>query len=128
MSVARMCFSIAIRLIKIVFKALGFMGFKWFLMPLGLSAFFELVLRDYRLGNPIFWMNPNPTIYSYLYASFTCVCGVLAILTFIQNVIRVMRKDPVFNIFKAIFKPDRSNKTKYRAKLDKKNIIATRKI
>lgn len=101
-----MIFQVIMAGLKIVVKAALFCGLAWFLIPMGLGLAYEAITHNY-LDNSIV-MNSICNVLWY-------ACYVLAPLTLIQNLIRMIRKDRNFSWIGLIMK--RQPKMGFEAKL-----------
>lgn len=87
---------IVLKALKVIFKIAVFCGLLWFLMPLGFWFIYEKATGDLMnlsrgFSSPV----ANAVINVLWYA-----CYVLAPLTFIQNIIRIVKKDRTFSFWK----------------------------
>ncbi len=104
-----------IKIVGFFFKALAFMGIGWFLIPLGCWLAYETITgQQLQYANPIiFFMIDKVLYYS---------CFLLAPLTFLQNIIRTVKKDRTFSLIK--FVAGFKEKQGFVATIDNKSIQA----
>lgn len=97
-SIARLCFGVVKMLIfpclKLFFKAFVFCGLYWFMLPFVVAIPYEM-LGGNALNDPIISIFCDKLLW---YPGF-----VLAPLTTIQNIVRLVKKDRSFNIYKFIW-------------------------
>ena len=94
-------FQLLLKLLQIVLKAVMFLGLWWFFIPIGIGLIFELVT-----GQGVFRNDVMSGICDVLWY----VCYVLAPLTFIQNLVRMVKKDRSFSLWRLVL--DRAGKKK----------------
>lgn len=105
-----------IGIIKIAIKT----GFIWFAVPLACWGVYEAISGDMAslgggFGNPVANVVFNAMWY---------LCYVLFPLTLIQNIIRVVKKEPKFSILRAVISIGHKKKVGFDAKIDGDNIAA----
>lgn len=105
------CFMFFLKALKYVFKAAVFTGFWWFAVPLGAGIVYESVTGTYINDSAVML-----TIFDFLFYS----CFVLCPLTFIQNLIRMVKKDRTFSFLKVIL--NRKEKKGIEATADGKTV------
>lgn len=107
---------VALMIVKLLFKIIVFFGLYWLVVALSPVLIYELVTKK---GSADFILLQRFT------DILIVVAIVLAILTTIQNIVRMIKKDRSFNIYKSIliFK---EKKKGFEAKVDKGNTIALR--
>lgn len=106
---------------KIIFRLYIFCGLYWFALPLVVALPYELITGGNALKDPI--------------VGFICVkvlwypAFLLAPLTTVQNIIRLVKKDRSFNIFKYIYEKIRGKKgIGTQAKTTKENSAKSKKV
>lgn len=102
------------KLLKVVLKVLFFFGFGWFLLPIGLGLLVEIVS-----GKPYSPIYTNPIIYFLIDKVLFYLAFTLSFLTFIQNVVRLVKKDRSFSWVRLL---QNKQKQGIEAKLDGKII------
>lgn len=95
-----------LKIFKYVFKLLIFTGLWWFAVPLGIAIAYEGITGTLTEQNVI--MNGLFVVLWYL-------CYVLCPLTFVQNIVRMVKKDRSFSFIKLIM--SRNEKKGFEAKL-----------
>ena len=88
-----------LKLLQISLKIVIFLGLWWFFVPIGLGMIFELVTGQGVFGNEI--MSGICDILWY-------ACYVLTPLTFVQNLVRMVKKDRSFSFWRLVL--DRAGK------------------
>lgn len=77
-------FQLLLKLLRLALKAVIFLGLWWFFVPIGVGLIFELIT-----GQGVFRNEVMSGICDVLWY----ICYVLAPLTFIQNIVRMVKKD-----------------------------------
>ena len=90
-----------LKLLQIALKVVMFFGLWWFFVPIGLGMIFELVTGQGVFGNEVMSGICDVLWYS---------CYVLTPLTFIQNLVRMVKKDRSFSLWRLVL--DRAGKKK----------------
>ncbi len=82
-------------ILKVGVKSVKFFGVYWFFLPVVIAIPYELLTGGNALHDPII---------GFLCGKFLwCMAYVLSPLTIIQNVVRLVKKDNTFNIFRWIY-------------------------
>lgn len=82
--------SIILKILSVVIKGAFFLGLGWFLVPMGVGLLAELITGKALWGGEL-------NVISFICDILWYVCYVLAPMTFIQNVIRMVKKDRSFS-------------------------------
>lgn len=82
--------SIILKILSVVIKGAFFLGLGWFLVPMGIGLLAELITGKALWGGEL-------NVISFICDILWYVCYVLAPMTFIQNVIRMVKKDRSFS-------------------------------
>lgn len=91
-------FTFALKALKLIGKLLLFTGLIWFATPFVFELIYETITKDLMsLGNGF----ANP-IANWIFNILWYAAYVLAPLTLIQNIIRMVKKDRSFSLFRAI--------------------------
>lgn len=80
--------------IKFIIKSIRFFGLYWFCVPFGIGIAYELIIGKNPFNQPIINFLLDTTYY---------MCFPLIVLTSIQNIIRIIKRDNQYNIYKSIF-------------------------
>lgn len=78
-----------LKALKYVFKAAIFTGLWWFVVPLGIGIVYESITGTYVNDSVVML-----AIFDFLFYG----CFVLCPLTFVQNLIRMVKKDRTFSL------------------------------
>ena len=93
-----------LKILKVIFKIALFMGCGWLLLPIGIGVVYEIIAGH---SSPIVDTACGIMIY---------ICIVPAVLTCIQNVVRMVKKDRSFSILQ-FFMGKANGKKGFEAKL-----------
>ena len=96
----------AFKVLLWVLKIAHFVGLTWFFVPIAFALIYEWVSGNYLV---------NGAIAESIFGVMFYVCFVLAPLTLLQNLIRMIKKDRTFSLAKAIL--NRTKKKGFEAKL-----------
>lgn len=86
-------FQLLLKLLRLALKAVIFLGLWWFFVPIGVGLIFELIT-----GQGVFRNEVMSGICDVLWY----ICYVLAPLTFIQNIVRMVKKDRSFSLLRLV--------------------------
>lgn len=86
-------FHFLVKLLQIALKLVVFLGLWWFFIPIGVGVIFELATGKNLFRNEVMYGIFNALWY---------VCYVLAPLTFIQNLVRMVTKDRSFSFWRLV--------------------------
>lgn len=75
--------------IKFIIKSIRFFGLYWFCVPFGIGIAYELIIGKNPFNQPIINFLLDTTYY---------MCFPLIVLTSIQNIIRIIKRDNQYNI------------------------------
>lgn len=103
-----------LKILRVILKVLFFLGFGWFLLPVGLAMLIETVS-----GQPFHPDYINPVLYFLVNNVLFYLAFPLAVLTAVQNIIRMVKKDRSFSWINLIF--HRKQAKGFEAELRKKN-------
>ena len=96
----------AFKALLFILKIAHFVGLTWFFVPIAFALIYEWVSGNYL---------ENSVVVEAIFSVMVFVCFVLAPLTLLQNLIRMIKKDRTFSIAKAIL--NRTKKKGFEAKL-----------
>lgn len=106
-------FTYAFKGLVLLLKLAHFAGLTWFVIPFGLAIAWEEITGVFVEKN---------IVTNFIFTAMLIICCVLCLLTFAQNVIRMVKKDRSFNIFKLLL--NFKDKKGIEAKADGKTVTA----
>lgn len=99
-----------LKILRVILKVLFFLGFGWFLLPVGLAMLIETIS-----GQPFHPDYINPVLYFLVNNVLFYLAFPLAVLTAAQNIIRMVKKDRSFSWISLLANREKKG---FEAKLD----------